>query len=195
MLHNKYFEIMNEFLKGYSREVYGSELVGKVGMSQKAISLTLKELEDARVLHSRTKGNLKYYSFNFLNPLIKGYISFVERWRTLKFFEKHKRLLDFLEGIDAEAVVVFGSYANGTYNSGSDLDIYVVGRTDLNKIREGAENYSIDIQIFSTSILDFRKSLRSGDVMVKEVLGNHVIVRGSDFYVKEVIECLKLTGV
>ena len=41
MIHNKYYEIMKQFLGDYSRKIYGRELIDKVNISQKNIALTL----------------------------------------------------------------------------------------------------------------------------------------------------------
>ena len=195
MLHNKYFGVMRNFLSDYSRGIYGRELIKKVKMSPKAIALTLKEIEDEGILSSKMKGNIKYYSFNFFNPLVAEQIAFFEKWNALEFFEKHKNLFDFFKNMGGEAVVVFGSYAKGNYSKGSDLDVFVVGKIDSVKLKELAKNYSIKLQVFSNSVSEFRSAVKSKEVLVKEILENHVIIKGADFFVREVVECQKLIGV
>ena len=90
MLHNKYFEIMKEFLNGYNREIYGRELIGKIKISQKNISNTLVELEKEGVLKSSFSGNRRYYSLNFENFLLRDYLSFFEEGVKISFL-KHNR--------------------------------------------------------------------------------------------------------
>ena len=120
MIHNKYFEIVKEFLRGYFKTIYGRELVGKVEFSQKNIANTLGELEGQRILISNFNGNRRYYSLNFENPLIRDHISFFEKYVKLSFLKKNPVLIDFSSKVSGKIVCVFGSYAKGINKKNSD---------------------------------------------------------------------------
>jgi len=187
MLHNKYCEILGEFLKGYSREIYGSELVGKVGMSQKAIALALVELEKKKILVSKSSGNRKYYSLNFSNPLIEEYLVLFEALRKISFLEKHKNIIDFSHEVSGDIVCIFGSYAKGRASLDSDLDLLVVGKSDTLEIKKLGEKYGLDVQVFSLPLASFRKGA-GNNLVLKECLANHVLLRGENKFVKEVLK-------
>jgi len=187
MLHNKYFEVMKEFLKEYSREIYGSELVGKVGLSQKAIALVLINLEDEGLLVSKSSGNRKYYSLNFTNPLIVEYLVLFERFVKISFLEKNKKLIDFSKEVPGSVVCVFGSYAKGKNSLDSDLDLLIVGKVDGLKIKRLGEKYGYDIQVFNLSLSSFRKGSKN-NLVLKKCLDDHVLIKGEGLFVQEVLK-------
>ena len=83
MIHNKYFDIIRQFLGDYNREIYGRELIGKVRLSQKGIALSLEELERKSILKSRKHGTLKYYRLNIGYSEIRGIIAIAELMRKI----------------------------------------------------------------------------------------------------------------
>ena len=190
MLHNKYFEIMKEFLKDYNRHIYGRELVKRVSLSQKNIALTLDELEDENILKSVNKGNIRNYSLNFLNPILTENLLYFESLRKLEFLEQNKKLIDFSREIEGDIVCVFGSYAKKKQNKNSDLDLFVVGSIDSLKIKRIAEKYGLDVQIFNVSFKGCIDSIKDKKEIFTEVLKNHVILKGTESFVKEVLKWL-----
>src|SRR5450759_3346680 len=47
-----------------------------------------------------------------------------------------KQLVDRIKQFDPEKIILFGSYAYGTPNDGSDVDLFVVKNIDLQDIRQ-----------------------------------------------------------
>jgi predicted nucleotidyltransferase len=191
MIHNKYLEVLERFSSLYSKEIYGRELIGKVCFSQKAISLILNDLEDSGILSSSSRGQTKYYSWNLMNPLINKYISFVEQWKAISFFEKHQKFIDLFSELDFELIVVFGSYAKGDYTKSSDLDLFIVGKMDKSKLTELENKYGIKIQVFEVSSKAFESYFSKLSGLNKEILENHIVVFGQDKFVGGVLKCLK----
>jgi len=72
-----------------------------------------------------------------------------------------------LKKVPAEAIYLFGSYAYGKPNEGSDLDIYVVVPDDIEDISElygdilcllwGKKTVSLDLHIGRSSVFNRRK--------------------------------------
>jgi predicted nucleotidyltransferase len=191
MLHSKYFEVIKSFLGDYSKEIYGRELVGKVSLSQKAISLVLNELEEEGVLSSNYKGKIKYYSLNFLNPLIKEYISLFEKEKSINFLEKNQKFIDFFNKLDFECVVIFGSYAKGSFNKNSDLDLFLVGKVDTFEVVKIGESYNLEVHVFSSTKKEFSGYFSKLLGLNKEILDNHIIIRGESVFIEEVLKCRK----
>lgn len=187
MIHNKYFEVMKHFLRGYNSSFYGRELAGKVKISQKNIALTLKELEEEGILSSKLNGRSKNYSFNFSNPLIKKYILFLEVENSLKFLKEHKKISQLVEKINQGNIIcIFGSYAKGTEKSNSDLDLFIIGTSDGKKIIQEGKSLGIEVNIQSGTHKNFKDLIKNKNPLIKEILENHIILSGYEDFVEEV---------
>jgi len=179
---------MKEFIKGYDKTIYGRELIGKVSLSQKNIALTLIELEKEGVLKSIERGNRRYYSINFLNPIINEWILSFENLRKIEFLIKNKKLIDLFKKMKGEIVCVFGSYSKEMNRKDSDLDLFVVGNVDSLEVKKMGEESGIDIQLFNVSSKDFLKLTKEKSELFKEILNNHVLINGEKTFVTEVIK-------
>lgn len=190
MIHNKYYEIMRQFLKDYNKEIYGRELVKKVKISQKNIALTLGELEKEGILLSKTKGNMRYFSLNKRNPLYKNYIFLAEVENSIEFFKKNPKILQVLEDIDKKGkiICIFGSYAKGTQKKFSDLDLFIVGKFNEEEIKKAGGDYGLDVNINGGSMSDFVSSLREKSSLMNEILESHVLVSGYEKFIEEVVK-------
>lgn len=188
MLHNKYFEIMKQFLKGYNKEVYGRNLIGKVKISQKNIALTLNELEKQRIISSKFVGNLKHFSLNKNNPLIKKYLLIAEIENSVKFMEDNPKINQIIEKIDkrGKIVCIFGSYAKGVQRRDSDLDLFIIGEYNEKEIKKIGELFNVEVNIRGGSIEDFLELIQKKNPLVKEIIENHIIASGYEEFVEEV---------
>jgi len=181
---------MEHFLKGYNKEIYGRELVGKVKISQKNIALTLNELENEGVLSSKTKGNVKHYFLNKENPLIKKYLILFEIQNSIEFLKKNPKINHIFEkfvSID-NIICIFGSYAKGIQKKDSDLDLFIIGRFDEKEIKRIGDVYNIKISIKGGNYSDFIDSLKRNNLLMNEILDSHIIILGYEKFVNEVIK-------
>ena len=189
MLHNKYHEILKQFLGDFNRQIYGRDLIEKVKLSQKNIAMTLNELEKNNVLTSQKAGNMKYFSLNKENPLIDSYLMLAEIDSSIEFLRNNPKINHIISTIiKNQIIVVFGSYAKGLQKKGSDLDLLIIGNYDKKKIREIRENYGIKISIKNTSKEGFIKSMKEKNMLMNEILNDHIILSGYEEFVLEVIK-------
>lgn len=189
MLHNKYHEILKQFLGDFNRQIYGRNLIEKVKLSQKNIAITLNELEENNVLISQKAGNMKYFSLNKENPLIVRYLMLAEIDSSIEFLRNNPKINHIINAIiKNQIIVVFGSYAKGLQKKDSDLDLLIIGNYDKKKIREIRENYGIKISIKNTSKEGFIKSMKEKNMLMNEILNNHIILSGYEEFVLEVIK-------
>lgn len=190
MLHNKYFEIMHHFLKGYNKEIYGRELIKKVTISQKNIAITLDELEREAILTSTKKGNVKYYSLNKLNPIIKQYLLLFETEKTIEFLKKHPKISAIFERINSSdsIIIVFGSYAKGTEKGDSDLDFFIIGEVNEQEIKKIGMSFNMKISIKKGNKKDFIHLLKEKNLLINEILENHLILCGFEEFIDEIIK-------
>jgi len=107
-------------------ELYVNEMVRKFSLDDGNLSRKLKELAGEGILKCRESANACYYSLNRQYPLLKEYKGIV-----LKTIGLEQKLRDVLSGVQGiEQAFIFGSYAKGTMDAASDIDLLVVGEHD-----------------------------------------------------------------
>jgi uncharacterized protein len=90
---------------------------------------------------------------------------------------------DTLKGEGIEKIILFGSYANGTPNKDSDIDLLVIKNIPTNETRDfriklkkalwlklGKFNYSFDILVDNEQRI--RERIEMGDLFYKEIYLN-----------------------
>jgi len=181
LLHDKTLNILEEFCLDYNKKIYGRRVANKLRMNQKTVSNLLNQLEKEGVLKYSTEGKNKYYFLNMLNPQIKDIIKMLEIARKNKFIQKHSKLKDLFYALEKRAngtLVIFGSYANFTSNKESDLDVFVIG--NIKDIEDLEDLYKIKINIIKSS----REKINKEEVFMKEIIKNHVIIKGVEEFVE-----------
>ena len=122
-------QIISLFTNGFDREYYIREVEKLLKISPRTAQLILEDLENKGIVESKVKGKIKSYKLK-INELSNRYLTFVEQYKSIAFMEKNllvkeviEKIGHFIDGIG----VIFGSYAKGTSNKESDLDIFVAG--------------------------------------------------------------------
>lgn len=183
MIHNKYFDVLKHFLGEYTKEIYGRQLIGKVPLSQKAIALTLEELEKEAILKARKQGNIKYYRLNMEYSEIKDSIIIGEYLRKKEFLAKHRTLAHLFKE-DTRIVGIFGSYAKGTEKKDSDLDVFVIGKKIPEDYEKKGELFDIAVNIKYFSEKEWLELVKKRDNLWKEIISSHVLLFGIESFVK-----------
>ncbi|MEK6942801.1 MAG: nucleotidyltransferase domain-containing protein [Nanoarchaeota archaeon] len=180
MIHNKYFEVLKQFLGNYAKEVYGRSLIGKVSLSQKGIALALEELEQKGVLKTRKEGTLKHYGLNMENTEIKDIVATAEIARKLEFMGKERKIAHaFKEG---EGIIgIFGSYAKNIQKGNSDLDIFIIG--GKNSKYAGGKELGLQISAKHFSRNEWINLLKEKNNLCREILENHIILFGTEDFI------------
>jgi predicted nucleotidyltransferase len=182
MLLNKHFEILKHFIGDFKVERYGRELAKRTSLSQKAVALSLKELEEKGILKSKTKGNIKNYSLNLKNRNLKDIIIQIEIFKKLEFLKKYRFLKEIFNG-DNRVVGIFGSYAKGTETKDSDIDLFIIGEELKQDYDKKGELFDLEISIKYFRKKEFKKLLREKNNLVKEIVKNHVLISGFESFV------------
>jgi len=178
MLLNKELEVLKEFSSDYLKRVYGRNLAEKLKMNQKTIANMLNKLEERGVLKSELEGKNKYYSLNKNFSTIKEIIKIVEISKKQEFLEKNKKTLDLFKKIEEKTrglVIIFGSYASGTQDKKSDLDLFVIG--SAGDLEELEDLYKIKINTLKSKKFD------KSNHLIKEIIKNHIILKGVEEFV------------
>jgi predicted nucleotidyltransferase len=173
---------LKHFIGDYKVERYGRELAKRTSLSQKAMALSLKELEEKGILKSKTKGNIKNYSLNLKNRNLKDIIIQIEIFKKLEFLKKHRFLKEIFNG-DNRIVGIFGSYAKGTETKNSDIDLFIIGEELKQDYDKKGELFDLEISIKYFRKKEFKKLLREKNNLVKEIVKNHVLISGFESFV------------
>ncbi len=191
LLNKNYLVFLEEFLGDYKGSFTGSYIARKKFLNQKSVSNALNKLEDEGFLKSRTAGKNKEFFLNLDNlEYVKNLIMAAEHLRTANFLKKHPLIKEALaksihafEGI----VVIFGSYAKGAQKKDSDLDVFVAGtynRSDVSKI---SKLYNLQISVKNYPANAFRRALKNKDILINEVLKNHIVIEGVEEFVNAIL--------
>lgn len=183
-----HLKVISLFTSGYNKNLYIREVNRLLNISPRTAQLILNSLESKGVLESIFRGKIKSY-FLRKNSTSKNYLILAESYKTTLFMDKNplvgeiiEKILPLISGIG----LIFGSYAKGTQNKESDLDIFVIGYIENNKIREISKTYQIEINLVVYPLEKY-KSVINKDILVKEVLENHIAIKNIDGFVLTVM--------
>lgn len=182
-------KVLNLFTKGFNKEYYIREIQKLLKISPRTAQLSLEFLEKKGVLESAVRGKIKTYKIKKSFPA-KNYLILAEIYKRIIFVEKNLVISDILEKItyfiDGVAVI-FGSYAKGTQKEDSDLDIFIAGSYDINNIKELSKFYGIKINVKNYPLNVFKKRYKE-DILIKEVLNSHILIKGIEEFMEVVLQ-------
>lgn len=122
-----------------------------VGRNPNAVRLELERLERVGLLKSEREANLKYYSLNKQNPLVKELGGVVLAEDSLE--RKEKALQEFVSKStlahkgEIEDITVFGSYARGDARTESDIDVLVTVKRGRFRMLRSLVEISYDLML------------------------------------------------
>lgn len=168
------YKIILELLK---KESHLREIARNVNLSPSTTQRNLNLLLEENIIDCIEEGkNLKYFLKKTLEA--QNFIFIAENFKFNEFIKNNFDLRELISRIKKltqdKLVIIFGSYANYSQNSKSDLDLYV--ETSNKKLKEKIENLN---EIISVKIGRFDKN----SILGKEILKNHVILQNIErFY-------------
>ncbi len=173
-------EILEEFLSDYDKRIYGRSISKKLKRNQKTISNTLKRLEKENILKFSQEGKNKYYFLNKFNQNLIEIIKLIEITRKLRFLSRYKKFRELFNKLEQKTqgiLIIFGSYAKGTANDRSDMDLFVVGK--IKEVEDLENTYNIKINLIKSDKYKFDKK----EHIIEEIIKNHVILKGVEEFI------------
>jgi len=110
--------ILSLFVANPDKVFYSREISKKIKTSLGATSNALRLLEKNNVLTSEKKGKTSLYTLKLPNE-------YLERFKILNTLLTLEPLIEKLK-IVSRRVILYGSYAAGTFASDSDLDLFII---------------------------------------------------------------------
>ncbi len=191
MLLDNQINIFEEFLKDFNAKLTGSYIAKKKGLNQKTTANFLNRLEKEAILKSNTQGKNKLFFLNLNNKeIVENFMMAAEHIRTINFYKKNILVKEITEKIQAHiegAAIIFGSYAKNIQKQGSDLDILIIGKCNEKEIENISKIYKIDISLKIYPELEL-------DILLKEVIKEHIIIKNTELFVRRVTKWTKSNG-
>lgn len=178
-------KILGLYLDDYKKSLHMREISRKTKIDVKAIQLQLKKLEKINVLSSIIRGRNKDYRLNLNNVTTKYYLVMAEIFVSIIYLKKNfmiKKIVEEIENKIHDPLILFGSFAKGTYTKESDVDVFVISDKKINtsSIIEATNMVGREISLKSANRQQFLEGLRNNDPLIKEVVSNHIILKGAD---------------
>ncbi|MFH1399477.1 MAG: nucleotidyltransferase domain-containing protein [Candidatus Woesearchaeota archaeon] len=181
-------QVLSLFTNDFNREYYIREVGKLLKISPRTAQLILEGLEDKGVIESKTKGKIKAYKIK-LSEFTKKYLVFVEQHKAISLLENNLMLKEIIEKITPNINgigIIFGSYAKGTQNKESDLDIFVAGDYNREEIKKVSRILGIAISVKCYPMETFEKNINK-DILLKEILKNHIVFVNVEQFIQKVL--------
>lgn len=185
------FLIGNQFTNYTNKQIYGREISNKLSLPNKSIANHLNELENKFIIKSKIIGKQKYFNLNFENSTTKDWLSIIEIKKKINFLNKHIIINEFYNKIEKEVngiIIVFGSYAKGIEKENSDLDLLIIGKTDIKNIEKVAQIYNIEANIKQIYPDKLENTIKEKDNLFLEILKNHIILKNCEEFTSMIFQ-------
>ena len=155
------------------------KLAKELGISHTTVLRKLQVFLDGNVVDFRTEGKNRVY---FLKKTLEArvYIFMVEYYALGNLIREAPHLRSVIRAIqerqDIPLAILFGSYAKGTANRKSDIDVYI--DTDDKEVKKELER--------NHSKLSIKYGAWDPDnLLIQEIVKNHVILKGAERYYEQ----------
>ncbi len=192
-INNIKLGIIGLFRGNYFNQFHIREMAKLIGKSHVSLLPHLKSFEKDKILLSKYVGRSRVYSLNLENNQVREFLSLSEKKETLKLLNKEffiKKLYDEFLSLNLNGcLILFGSYANLTHTKESDIDLLYIGEieeSEKKKIKDFGKAYSKEIHLTSISLNQFKEQLSKQGALIKEIVGNHIILYNHDIFINEV---------
>jgi|SRR3989338_558671 len=182
-------QVISLFTNGFDREYYIREVEKLLKISPRTAQLILEDLEGKGIIESKIRGKIKSYKLK-ISELSRRYLTFVEQYKSIAFMEKNllikeviEKISPFIDGIG----IIFGSYAKGTSNRESDLDLFIAGNYKMEEIKKVSRNLGIEISVRCYPLKTFEKNVIQ-DILLKEILKNHIVFINTELFIQKVLK-------
>ena len=177
--------ILRLFADDYRGSHHLRAIARRVNVDVKAVQLQLRRLEESNVVSSVLVGRNKEYHLNLSNLITRYYMILAETSSSIDYLHRNfaiKRVLDEIGDRTEGILILFGSFAKEQVTRDSDVDIFLVSNTQLDReaIRRAGDLIDREINIDAATERDFKGGLEEHDPLIVEVVSNHIILKGVD---------------
>jgi uncharacterized protein len=153
------------------KEIHLRDLARQAGLALRTVQQELAKLGSAGLVISRRDGNRVYYQANRNSPIYADLRNIVLKTEGLADI-----LRDALEDTDVELAFVFGSIAEGSAKSESDVDLMVIGSLGLRRLSKALHGTTLklgrEINPHVLTQAEFVSRKSSGDHFISSLLAS-----------------------
>jgi predicted nucleotidyltransferase/biotin operon repressor len=180
---NRYMDlkVLGYFLLNPKKPVHIKALARLLGISPMSVSHAVKHFEEKGYLVKEEKGLAYYYHLNVHDPVIEPMKKAIGRDFILSV-----RPQDMFLSADPNIIslALYGSYANGTFDEDSDVDLLVVTASKKEKlldvIMELEDRLGKEVNVSVYNLSAWLGLAKKSDAFYKNVVDNHVLLYGAD---------------
>lgn len=187
---NYLFEILSLCRTDYTITLHARAMAKKLNVSHVTLLPYLRQLEKEKIFLTKKVGKNKEYSLNPNNSLTKHYLTITEELATIDYLNKNflaKKISEALSNLNIIGpLILFGSYAKNYATEASDIDLFYLGKLEeeqLLEIKKQGKIYGKEINVKTFSIENFNDDLRTGDILIREIVKNHIILQNPGSFV------------
>ncbi len=168
-------KVLGYFLINSKKKHYINELAKNLEIDPGNLFRKLKELEEEGILVSEKKGNQRYYSLNKEYHLLKE----IRQYYKVKYGADNLIKEKLKQVKRVEEAYIFGSYAKGTIDGESDIDVLLIGDHSpleaKRKILPLQRSLGREINIIDLSPEEFIEKKRKKDEFIENVFSGKII--------------------
>ncbi len=169
-------KVLEYFLKYPTEETYLKELAKKLQISPRSVKIYCDIFDNEGIIIREIKGNLHIFKTNNDNFRVREM--------------KRAYFINLLADLNVEkiaeecaSIAIYGSHASGTYDEKSDIDILIIG-DEKNVKRELVvdimNRLDKEVQLNVISIIKWEILKKENDHFVKNIIRNHVLIKGAE---------------
>ena len=173
-------KILELFLSRPHLEIHLREIGRRIDENYNSTRRELNHLESLSLLISRKDGNQRYFRMNTEHPIYPELKNIY-----LKTAGIGNTVRDELMAVgNVQYCFIYGSYARNSETLDSDIDLFIVGGVDENKlipmINKLEKKFNREINYVLYTLTEFRNRMKKKDAFVMNVLDDDMIMLYGD---------------
>jgi len=177
------YDILSQYLEDYNQGYYLRELASLLKRPHQTIKPYVEGLTKEGILIKNKRKNIIEYNLNIQNKKVYHYLTISEKEKLMERLNKDTLLNILFEKLSSSfnknAFIVFGSSVE-KIQKGSDIDLLIVGKSNLNKIiKKFEEIYNKKIHKVQISTFNQLSS-----ALIKEIYKKHLILNNAETIVR-----------
>jgi len=181
-LFDKYvdWKILAKFIENPNTKFYVKELSRILKVSPGSVSKAVNRFEKNGLLIKNVVGQTHQYSVNIENPMILP----LKKFNGLVKIHNSNFKNTFLKADENMlSLAIYGSYADGTYDEKSDLDVLIITPSNKEVYNQPGtklqSKLGLELSISIFKLSQWRKLAKQNDPYYKRIVENHILFYGS----------------
>lgn len=191
-------QILKSYRTDYAKKYHLRELARELDMDHTSVRPHLNSLKQKGVIKEKEKGRNKVFSLNHTSDLLPYYLIQAEADRTSEYLESNNTIRAFWKNFrdksnsvtlsELDILVLFGSFASGTQDKKSDIDLFLAAPEEtiskVINIRNELETITgREIELEHTN--DLRNLIVHEEPgTFGEIINNHIVLLGIEKFVQ-----------